>query len=478
VGGNPIATEVHPDTSVAIELSLPAGQTSYRVFKFPWNGYEPSISVTSYDVLQGNTYVFSDANDTTGITIKFNSLDALGYNTMIASVFNYSPLNPVFHTNAPLINKVYFSLEGSAINSFSGQATVKLNYYSAITNPQHIVIYSRSEKDSAFSPLATSYDSSKNELKFTAAGFGDYIFGTPVTVDSAYAPEPIQPKDEKIVNQDSSVTLFWGTKGIVANYQLEVAADSLFSSLVVVDTLSATSFELTGLDNDTRYFWRVKANNSSGESDWSDTFNFLTAPPFITVVYPNGSEEFMGDSTYIIRWQDNLSDLVNINLILNDTVSVSIADSVLSHTNAYSWTVPASLQKDSSYKIEISDINDNSIFDSSDKNFLINTGATGVSQGNNIVKSFKLYQNYPNPFNPATVIKYDLPGISNVTISVFNVIGQRVAVLLNGVQSAGAHSIVWNAQDFASGVYFYRIKAAGINSKSDFISYKKAVLIK
>ena len=476
--GNPTVTEVHPDNSVAIELSLPDGQTSYRAFRFPWKDMGPSHSVITYDVLQGNTYNFDDANDTTGITIKFNTLDALPYNDITASVFHFSPVNPLFNANPPLVKKVYFTLEGNAINSFEGQAGIKLNYYPEIINPDNTVIYSRPDKDSVFSPLATSYDSSKNEIIFTVTGFGDYIFGTPLTVDSAYAPEPIKPVDEKIVNQDSSVILFWGTKGIVANYQLEVATDSLFSSLVVDDTLSTTSYKLSGLDNDTRYFWRVKASNSSGESNWSDTFYFLTAPPFITVVYPNGNEQFIGDSTYIIRWKDNLTDLVNINLILNDTVSLSIADSVLSQTNAYQWTVPDSLQRDSSYKIEITDVTDNNIFDSSDENFFINTGTVGVDEATGVVKSYKLYQNYPNPFNPSTVIKYDLPGISKVTISVFNVIGQKVAVLLNQVQNTGVHSVIWNARNFASGVYFYRIKATGVNSKSNFISYKKAVLIK
>ncbi|MEJ2613740.1 MAG: aryl-sulfate sulfotransferase [Ignavibacteriaceae bacterium] len=476
--GNPILTEVHPDKSVAFEMSFPANQTSYRAFKFPWNGLGPSVSVINYDVLQGNTYEFDDANDTTGIAIKFDSLNALPYNDITASVFNFSAMNPVFNTNAPLVKKVYFTLNGNAINYFQGQARVNLIYYPEIANPNNIIVYTRPDKDSVFSPLATSYDSVKNELMFSVSNFGDYIFGIPLTVDSAYAPEPIKPQDEKIVNQDSPVKLFWGTKGIVANYQLEVATDSLFSSLVVDDTLSATSYELSGLDNDTRYFWRVRATNSSGESDWSEAFNFLTAAPFITVVYPNGNEEFLGDSTYIIRWKDNLTGLVNINLILNDTVSMSIADSVLSVTNAYQWTVPDSLQRDSSYKIEIADVADNNIFDSSDENFFINTVAVGVNEVAGIVKKYRLYQNYPNPFNPSTVIKYDLPAISNVSISIFNVIGQRVAVLINRVQNAGAHSVIWNAQNIASGVYFYRIKATGINSKNDFISYKKAVLIK
>ena len=57
-------------------------------------------------------------------------------------------------------------------------------------------------------------------------------------------------------------------------------------------------------------------------------------------------------------------------------------------------------------------------------------------------------------------------------------VGQRVAVLVKKVQQAGEHEVVWNANNLASGIYFFKIKAAGINGKSDFSAYKKAVLLK
>ncbi len=71
---------------------------------------------------------------------------------------------------------------------------------------------------------------------------------------------------------------------------------------------------------------------------------------------------------------------------------------------------------------------------------------------------FTLAQNYPNPFNPATVIEYNLPRKSMVKLEVFNTLGKRVAVLQNGVQPAGMHSINFKASGLASGVYYYRIE--------------------
>ncbi len=71
-----------------------------------------------------------------------------------------------------------------------------------------------------------------------------------------------------------------------------------------------------------------------------------------------------------------------------------------------------------------------------------------------------------------------MPTASNVTITVFNAIGQRVSLLINKTQSAGAHEVVWNANNLSSGIYFLRIKAEGLNGKGNFLSYKKAILLK
>lgn len=86
--------------------------------------------------------------------------------------------------------------------------------------------------------------------------------------------------------------------------------------------------------------------------------------------------------------------------------------------------------------------------------------------------SFELENNYPNPFNPTTVIGYQIPRQSHVTLEVYNVLGQRVATLVNGEQSPGAHVVTFNGARFASGVYFYRIIAG------NQISTKKMVLLK
>ena len=82
-------------------------------------------------------------------------------------------------------------------------------------------------------------------------------------------------------------------------------------------------------------------------------------------------------------------------------------------------------------------------------------------------RGFALFQNYPNPFNPSTTIRYTLPRRSHVTLTVFEVLGQKVAELVNGDIDAGYHEIQFNANDLASGVYFYRIQAGSyVETKS------------
>ena len=85
---------------------------------------------------------------------------------------------------------------------------------------------------------------------------------------------------------------------------------------------------------------------------------------------------------------------------------------------------------------------------------------------------FSLSQNYPNPFNPSTNIPFQLSEASKVEISVYSILGQKVATIVNELYPAGAHSIQWNAQDLASGVYIYRMQAGGFTQTRKFVLLK------
>ncbi|HEX9252271.1 MAG TPA: C25 family cysteine peptidase [Ignavibacteriaceae bacterium] len=87
-------------------------------------------------------------------------------------------------------------------------------------------------------------------------------------------------------------------------------------------------------------------------------------------------------------------------------------------------------------------------------------------------KDFALYQNYPNPFNPSTTIKFALPVKTNLSLSVYNTLGEKVAEIFNGEMEEGYHEMIFNASGLSSGIYFYKIESENFNS------IKKMILLK
>jgi CubicO group peptidase (beta-lactamase class C family) len=96
----------------------------------------------------------------------------------------------------------------------------------------------------------------------------------------------------------------------------------------------------------------------------------------------------------------------------------------------------------------------------------------------NIASHFSLYQNYPNPFNPATKIKFDialdsrLRGNDNVTLKIFDILGREIAVLVNDQLKHGTYEVEWDASNFSSGVYFYKLEAG------EFTETRKMIMVK
>jgi hypothetical protein len=97
---------------------------------------------------------------------------------------------------------------------------------------------------------------------------------------------------------------------------------------------------------------------------------------------------------------------------------------------------------------------------------------TGTDESEYLPQEYILYQNYPNPFNPVTKIRYELPEEAAVTVTIYNMLGEEVEMLVNNVQGPGKYEVQWSAVQFASGFYICRIDAG------KYISVKKLVLLK
>ena len=109
---------------------------------------------------------------------------------------------------------------------------------------------------------------------------------------------------------------------------------------------------------------------------------------------------------------------------------------------------------------------------------------TGIEDENDLLlpKVFELRQNYPNPFNPVTTIEYALPRISEVTIEIYNILGQQVAKLVNDKQPPGYYSVRWeglnsNGYNVSNGMYFYRMVAQSGEGRL-FVKSRKMLFIK
>ena len=94
-----------------------------------------------------------------------------------------------------------------------------------------------------------------------------------------------------------------------------------------------------------------------------------------------------------------------------------------------------------------------------------------------VIREFALYQNHPNPFNPSTTISFSIPVESNVSIKLFNILGQQVATIANTDFQAGNNKIDFNAANLSTGTYIYTLEAKGVDGKN-FTSTKKMLLLK
>jgi hypothetical protein len=105
---------------------------------------------------------------------------------------------------------------------------------------------------------------------------------------------------------------------------------------------------------------------------------------------------------------------------------------------------------------------------------IIRIHTTGLKSQNMLTfpSSVELHQNYPNPFNPATMISYELPITSRISLKVYDFLGQEVATLFEGVREPGRYEATFDGSRLASGIYMYRL------STENFVGVKKLVLLK
>ncbi|HEX2869325.1 MAG TPA: two-component regulator propeller domain-containing protein [Ignavibacteriales bacterium] len=282
-------------------------------------------------------------------------------------------------------------------------------------------------------------------------------------------PLPLIPVLQSPENNAADVktdTLFsWKSAQNASSYRLNISESDQFSTMFFSDsTITATSKEVKGLKNGIRYYWQVKGTNAAGTGPYSAVWNFTTklnSPESL-----KAESEIVKSNRVRLTWKDSNNgeqgfiierrfggDYTQLAVLTQNQTSYT--DTTLGAEGEYIYRVKA-YTKDAQ---------------SGYSNTVI-VKLTGVKEHKKAPLSFALEQNYPNPFNPSTKIKYYIPKESHVSLKVFNLLGSEVAIIVEGRMAAGEHEAVFDGSSLPSGMYLYRLEAAGN------VSTKKFVLLK
>ena len=158
------------------------------------------------------------------------------------------------------------------------------------------------------------------------------------------SPLLIEPLNNKKVLSNNPVILKWSGRGLLQSFNLQLAEDSLFNT-IVLDTTTTNSFiQKENLIKNQKYFWRVSANGTAGTSAWSQVWRFEPDDAFVQMMSPNGGEVVAIGDTTIIRWETNISDSVNLELIQSG-VNQGLIGKSLANINAFKWIIPTNLSQ-------------------------------------------------------------------------------------------------------------------------------------
>jgi FG-GAP-like repeat/Secretion system C-terminal sorting domain/FG-GAP repeat len=268
---------------------------------------------------------------------------------------------------------------------------------------------------------------------------------------------------QSAIEQDAAPLFIWHRAATAGTYRLQVGEDSLLTRIVIDSVANDTLWQSGSLKIHAPYFWRVKAANFGGESDWSIIRSFVTLLPLpekVRICAPLNDAR-LGAATIKFSWRipqwevkKYWFEIAADTLFMFRIVDSSAVDTTwqmqkFSGNQKYFWKVRALNAKGWG---PFSDVSTFSI------------GATSVEDGAPLPDHFALEQNYPNPFNPSTQIQFSVAAASPVQLKIFDILGRQIADLLDERLSPGIYTVRWNARELPSGVYIYRLTAGSFVS--------------
>ncbi len=214
-------------------------------------------------------------------------------------------------------------------------------------------------------------------------------------------------------------------------------------------------------------------------SDWASVVRSLNAEGAAYDLSNYGSLRFTASGTGTVEVIFNLTDTKNYNYftykinLTNQSKVYNINFDQLKLLYGGSQKFDPKLVEDIGFIINTTDNPGLSNFSFEVKNIaFIGNDISNVNTLNTVPKEFALNQNYPNPFNPSTVIEFSVPKQEKLMLTVYNVLGQKVATLLNAEETPGIHSITFDGSNLSSGIYFYQLTGDNVNITKKMILAK------
>ncbi len=294
------------------------------------------------------------------------------------------------------------------------------------------------------------------------------------TIVAAPATPVLSSPSDNATDVPTNPTLMWSAADRATSYQLQISTQSNFSTTLVDQSgITATSFQVTGLANQTIYYWRVRAANAGGTSDWSSVRRFTTivaapAAPVLSSPADNTSgvsinptltwNASSGATSYQVQVSAQ-SDFSTLEEDQSGITATSLEITGLFTNTTYYWRVNATNGGGTSPWSTVWQFTTEQ--------------ATSVEEiADEIPNEFRLGQNYPNPFNSTTDIAFDLPKHEYVTLKVYTLLGTEIKTLVSDNLAAGKYKVKFDASGFATGVFFYKLQTGS------FVKVRKMLFVR
>ncbi|AXI99953.1 Por secretion system C-terminal sorting domain-containing protein [Cyclonatronum proteinivorum] len=432
-------------------------------------------------------FFLTDAGNTSH-RIDIGQMDVNTFNSLTGpeALYNYIGSVPTFINNwngmtptAPAIRQVNYTASG---RSYLQDSIINGTIHGISIRPSSDTIMQRGQ--------FRGWDCCGNNAE-------PWLIITYTLINHVPPPPTLVSPSNGAINVPESTTLSWNSALGATSYQLQVATSSSFSSssLVVNQSNITSTSRNVNLNEETLYFWRVRGSNEIGGGEWSEVWSFTTSddllpPGTFSLLSPKSGTELIADPedntevtviwdasenadtyTWLLIEQGGDFDEPVLGFSSDDegtatqlTLTVAGIVSALNEAGVNTegaltleWTVEAQ--------------NEQGTQRAEEPFTLLLTPPTSVNEPV-VPSAFALNQNYPNPFNPTTQIEYALPEVADVRLEVFNIMGQRVAILVNTMQNAGYHIVTFDASRLSSGMYIYRLESGS------FIQTRTMMLVK